>query len=74
MGPTEKPATSSEDLGNIGEDGRRFRIFIGILLCCFSLGFTALVTVTDSPLPLRAAVFLPLVVGINCLLQARGST
>ena len=66
--------TRSPDLCNIGEDGRRFRLFIGILLCCFSLGFTALVTVTGSPLPLRAAVFLPLVVGINCLLQARGST
>lgn len=66
--------TRSPDLCNIGEDGRRFRIFIGSLLCCFSLGFTALVTVTDSPLPLRVAVFLPLVLGINCLLQARGST
>lgn len=74
MEPTKPPANSSEDLGNIGEDGRRFRLFMGSLLCCFALGFTALVTVTDSPLPLRAAVFLPLVVGINCLLQARGST
>ena len=34
------------DLHNIGEDGRRFRIFLGSLLCCFALGFTALVTVT----------------------------
>ncbi len=66
--------TSSQDLCNIEEDGRRFRLFFGILLCCFALGFTALVTVTDSPLPLRAVVFLPLWVGILCLLQAHGST
>ncbi len=66
--------TNSADLCNIEEDSRRFRLFFGILLCCFALGFTALVTVTASPLPLRVAVFLPLWGGILCLLQARGST
>ena len=63
-----------KELHNIGEDGRRLRLFFGILLSLFSLGFIALVTVTSSPLALRVVVFLPTWLGVLALLEAREST
>ncbi len=56
---------------NIGEDGVHFRLFFGVLLIFFSLGLTLLLAVMGTPLPLRAAIFLPMWQGILCLVQAR---
>ena len=63
-----------DTLHNIGEDGRRLRLFFGILLFFFSLGFTALVTVTEMPLVVRVVVFLPAWLSAVCLLQAYEAT
>lgn len=64
-------AAPSADAGNIGPDGARFRAFFGALFFLFALGMMALLTVTNAPLALRFAVFLPAWISLLCLLQAR---
>ena len=59
---------------NITADGRRFRLFFGILLFFFSLGFMGLLTVSDFPLPVRVLVFIPAWMGMLFLFQAFTST
>jgi hypothetical protein len=48
----------------------RFRMFFGVLMVFFALGMTLLLAVAGAPLPARAAIFVPLWIGILCLLQA----
>ena len=64
----------AESPTNIGPDGQRFRLFIGVIAIFFTFGLAALLTVTAMPLPLRLAVFAPAWISAICLLQARGST
>ncbi|MFH1567198.1 MAG: hypothetical protein ABIL09_04300 [Gemmatimonadota bacterium] len=59
---------------NIGADGRRFRLFFGILLFLFSCFLAALLSVWGAPLPLRVVVFLPAWCSGLCLFQARAGT
>ena len=61
-------------VGNITADGKRFRLFFGVLLFLFCLGFMALFTVSDFPLPVRVLVFVPAWMGMLFLFQAFGST
>ena len=64
----------SDELANIGEDGRRFRAFFGILCFFFALGLTALLTVSEAPSPLRLVAFIPAWLCMLLLFQAREST
>ena len=57
--------------GNIGADGARFRLFLGVLFLVFALGLMALLTVTGVPLPLRLVVFVPLWIGTFTLAESR---
>ncbi len=57
--------------GNIGADGARFRLFLGVLFLLFALGLMALLTVTGAPLALRLMVFVPLWVGTFSLAESR---
>ena len=59
---------------NIGFDGQRFRLFIGIIIFFFAIGLAGLLTVADMPLPIRLAVFLPAWISALSLLQAHAST
>ncbi len=59
---------------NIGFDGQRFRLFIGVIMFFFTIGLAGLLTVTAMPLPIRLAVFLPAWISALFLLQAHGST
>ena len=59
---------------NITADGRRFRLFFGILLFFFCLGFMGLFTVSDFPLPVRVIVFIPAWMAMIFLFQAFSST
>ena len=59
---------------NIGLDGQRFRLFIGVIMFLFAIGLAGLLTVTDMPLPIRLAVFLPAWISALSLLQAHAST
>ena len=61
-------------LGNIGADGVRFRLFFGILLFLFAIGMMSLMTVAGIPLVMRVTVFLPTWLAMLCLFQARTST
>lgn len=64
--------TALTELGrNIAGDGVRFRMFFGVLMVFFALGMILLLAVTRTPLPFRTVVFVPLWIGILCLLQAR---
>jgi hypothetical protein len=64
----------SDELANIGEDGRRFRAFFGVLCFFFTLGLTALLTVAEAPSPLRLVAFIPAWLCMLFLFQAREST
>ena len=57
--------------GNIGADGARFRLFLGVLFLVFALGLMALLTVAGAPLALRLVVFVPLWVGTFALAESR---
>lgn len=57
--------------GNIGGDGARFRLFLGILFLLFALGLMALLTVTGVPLALRLTVFVPLWISTFTLAESR---
>lgn len=57
--------------GNIGADGARFRLFLGVLFLVFALGLLALLTVTGTPLTLRLVVFAPIWVGTFTLAESR---
>ena len=59
---------------NIGADGRRFRVFIGVIFVFFAMGFAGLPTVPVMPWPLRLTVLLPAWISAMCLLQAHTST
>ena len=59
---------------NITTDGQRFRLFFGILLFFFCLGFIGLFTVSDFPLPMRVIVFIPAWMCFLFLFQAFSST
>ena len=57
--------------GNIGADGARLRLFLGVLFLVFTLGLMALLTVTGVPLALRFVVFVPLWIGTFTLAESR---
>ena len=69
-----RPPLAEISSSNITEDGRRFRLFFGILLFFFCLGFMGLFTVSDFPLPVRVIVFIPAWMCMLFLFQAFSST
>ena len=59
---------------NIGADGRRFHVFIGVIFVFFAMAFAGLLTVTGMPWPLRLTVLLPAWISAMCLLPPHTTT